>query len=55
MPDAIVNVGVTVGQSVNADSTLLSLDAVKMETHVAADRVQTKELLVALRAVGGWG
>ncbi len=62
MPGAIVNVG----QRVNAGSTLLSLEAMKMETRVAADRdaeveavygaagdrVQAKELLVVLRAVG---
>jgi pyruvate carboxylase len=66
MPGAIVSVAVTVGQRVNAGSTLLSLEAMKMETHVAADRdaeveavyvvsgdrVQAKELLVVLRAVG---
>jgi pyruvate carboxylase len=66
MPGAIVNVAVAVGQRVNAGSTLLSLEAMKMETHVAADRdaeveavyvvsgdrVQAKELLVVLRAVG---
>jgi pyruvate carboxylase len=52
---------------VKGGSTLLSLEAMKMETHVAADRaaevkavyvvsgdrVQAKELLVVLRAVGG--
>ena len=37
-PGAIVNVAVTVGQRVNAGSTLLSLEAMKMEPHVAADR-----------------
>jgi pyruvate carboxylase len=68
MPGAIVNVAVVVvvGQRVNAGSTLLSLEAMKRETHVAADRdaeveavyvvagdrVQAKELLVVLRAVG---
>jgi pyruvate carboxylase len=70
MPGAIVNVAVVVvvgqRQRVNAGSTLLSLEAMKMETHVAADRdaeveavyvvsgdrVQAKELLVVLRAVG---
>ena len=65
IPGAIVNV--VVGQRVNAGSTLLSLEAMKVETHVAADRdaeveavyvvagdrVQAKELLVVLRAVGG--
>jgi pyruvate carboxylase len=38
MPGASVNVAVAVGQRVNAGSTLLSLEAMKMETHVAADR-----------------
>jgi pyruvate carboxylase len=69
MPIGSVNVAVTVtvGLRVNAGSTLLSLEAMKMETPVAADhdaeeetvyvvsgdRVQAKELLVVLRAVGG--
>ena len=67
MPGAIVNVAVTPGQRVNAGSTLLALEAMKMETHVTADRdaeveavlveagdrVQAKELLIVLRAVGG--
>ncbi len=63
MPGGIVSVAVTVGQHVNAGSTLLSLEAMKMETHVAADRdaeveavhvapgdrVQAKDLLILLR------
>ena len=63
MPGAIVNVAVTVGQRVSAGSTLLSLEAMKVETHVAADRdaeveavhvapgdrVQAKELLIVLK------
>ena len=66
MPGAIVNVAVTPGQRVNAGSTLLALEAMKMETHVTADReaeveavlvaagdrVQAKELLIVLRAAG---
>lgn len=66
MPGAIVNVAVSVGQRVSSGSTLFSLEAMKMETHVASDRdaeveavygvagdrVQAKELLVVLRAVG---
>jgi pyruvate carboxylase len=65
MPGAIVNVAVAVGQRVAAGSTLFSLEAMKMETHVAADReavvdavhaapgdrVQAKDLVVVLRAV----
>jgi pyruvate carboxylase len=67
MPGAIVNVAVAVGQRIGAGSTLLSLEAMKMETHVTADRdavveavhvkpgdrVQAKELLIVLRAVSG--
>ena len=66
MPGAIVNVAVAVGQRVSAGSTLLALEAMKMETHVTADRdaeveavlvaagdrVQAKELLIVLKAVG---
>ncbi|MBL8350160.1 MAG: pyruvate carboxylase [Burkholderiaceae bacterium] len=65
MPGAIVNVAVAPGQRVSAGSTLLSLEAMKMETHVAADRdaeveavhvapgdrVQAKDLLIVLRPV----
>jgi pyruvate carboxylase len=64
MPGAIVNVAVAVGQRVGAGSTLLSLEAMKMETHVTADRdalveavhiapgdrVQAKDLLIVLKA-----
>ena len=63
MPGAIVSVAVVAGQRVSAGSTLLSLEAMKMETHVAADRdakveavhaapgdrVQAKDLLIILR------
>ncbi len=63
MPGSIVTVAVTVGQTVVAGSTRLALEAMKMETHVAAerdaeveailvapgDRVQAKELLIVLR------
>ncbi|MBL8361555.1 MAG: pyruvate carboxylase [Rubrivivax sp.] len=63
MPGAIVSVAVVPGQRVGAGSTLLALEAMKMETHVTADReaiveqvlvapgdrVQAKELLVVLK------
>ncbi|MFM2056750.1 MAG: hypothetical protein RLY71_1135 [Pseudomonadota bacterium] len=63
MPGAIVSVAVQPGQRVSAGSTLLALEAMKMETHVAADRdaeveavlvapgdrVQAKDLLIVLR------
>ena len=53
------------GQRVSAGSTLLALEAMKMETHVAADRdaeveavlvapgdrVMAKDLLIVLRAI----
>ncbi len=66
MPGAIVSVAVAPGQRISAGSTLLSLEAMKMETHVAADRdaeveavhvvagdrVQAKELLIVLRPPG---
>jgi pyruvate carboxylase len=65
MPGAIVNVAVAVGQHISAGSTLLSLEAMKMETHVTADRdaqvetvhvapgdrVQAKDLLIVLKAL----
>ncbi len=38
MPGAIVTVAVTAGQHVRAGATLLSLEAMKMETHLTADR-----------------
>jgi len=66
MPGAIVSVAVAPGQRVAPGDTLLALEAMKMETHVAADRdavveavhvkpgerVQAKELLIVLRPVG---
>jgi pyruvate carboxylase len=65
MPGGIVSVAVQPGQRVSAGSTLLALEAMKMETHVSAerdaeveavhvapgDRVQAKDLLVVLRAL----
>jgi pyruvate carboxylase len=65
MPGAIVNVAVAVGQRISAGGTLLSLEAMKMETHVTADRdaeveavhiapgdrVQAKDLLIVLKAL----
>lgn len=67
MPGAIVSVAVSPGQRVAAGSTLLALEAMKMETHVTADReaevesvhaapgdrVQAKDLLVVLRPLAG--
>nr|WP_150696861.1 pyruvate carboxylase [Pandoraea terrae] len=64
MPGAIVTVPVAEGQTVHAGATLLSLEAMKMETHLAAerdgviervlvkpgDRVQAKDLLIVWRA-----
>ncbi|MFM8900846.1 MAG: pyruvate carboxylase [Burkholderiales bacterium] len=64
MPGGIVSVAVTVGQHITAGSTLLALEAMKMETHVTADRdgiveavlvvpgdrVQAKDLLVVLKS-----
>jgi pyruvate carboxylase len=63
MPGAIVSIAVAKGQRVSAGSTLLAMEAMKMETHVTADRdaeveqvlvepgdhVQAKELLLVLR------
>ncbi|ARU04270.1 pyruvate carboxylase [Comamonas serinivorans] len=60
MPGSIVHVAVTEGQRVKAGATLLSLEAMKMETHVQAerdgliarvlvkpgDRVSAKDLLI---------
>jgi len=65
MPGGIVSVAVKPGQRVSAGSTLLALEAMKMETHVAADRdaeveavlvapgdrVMAKDLLIVLRPV----
>lgn len=64
MPGSIVTVPVAAGQSVQAGATLLSLEAMKMETHLTAerdgviervlvkpgDRVQAKDLLIVWRA-----
>jgi pyruvate carboxylase len=66
MPGGIVSVAVQPGQRVRPGSALLALEAMKMETHVMADReaeveavlvapgdrVQAKDLLIVLRAVG---
>ncbi|WP_043421236.1 pyruvate carboxylase [Cupriavidus basilensis] len=63
MPGAVVTVAVKAGQRVSAGSTLVSLEAMKMETHLAAefdceieavhvapgDRVAAKDLLIVLR------
>jgi len=63
MPGAIVTIPVVPGQAVNAGATLLCLEAMKMETHVIAeragtidrvlvklgDRVQAKDLLIVWR------
>ena len=63
MPGAVVTVAVVAGQRVTAGATLLSLEAMKMETHVTADRdaeveavhvgpgdrVQAKDLMILLR------
>jgi len=60
MPGAIVTVAITAGQHVQAGATLLALEAMKMETHITAerdgviervlvkpgDRVQAKDLLI---------
>ena len=67
MPGAIVSVAVQPGQRIGAGSTLLALEAMKMETHVTADRdaeveavhiapgdrVQAKDLLIVLRPPAG--
>ena len=64
MPGAIVTVPVVAGQKVQAGATLLSLEAMKMETHIvterdgviervlvkSGDRVQAKDLLIVWRA-----
>ena len=64
MPGAIVTVPVAAGQHVQAGATLLSLEAMKMETHITAerdgvvervlvkpgDRVQAKDLLIVWQA-----
>lgn len=67
MPGSIVSVSVSAGQRVSPGSTLLALEAMKMETHVTADReavvesvhaapgdrVQAKDLLIVLKAMEG--
>jgi pyruvate carboxylase len=64
MPGAIVTVPVVAGQHVQAGATLLSLEAMKMEMHITAerdgviervlvkpaDRVQAKDLLILWRS-----
>ncbi|MDE2367718.1 MAG: pyruvate carboxylase [Burkholderiales bacterium] len=64
MPGGIVSVPVKAGQKVRAGSPLVALEAMKMETHIAAerdceiekvlvgpgDRVSAKDLLIVLRA-----
>ncbi len=64
MPGAIVTVAVTAGQHVQAGATVLSLEAMKMETHLTAERdsivervlvkpgerVQAKDLLIVWKA-----
>lgn len=63
MPGTIVTVPVTAGQAVKAGATLLSLEAMKMETHIVCERegvvdrvlikpgdqVQAKDLLIVWR------
>lgn len=65
MPGAVVTVAVAPGQTVQAGDTLLSLEAMKMETHIAAERkcrvervlvksgerVRAKDLLMVLSDV----
>ncbi|WP_213958158.1 pyruvate carboxylase [Variovorax sp. dw_954] len=64
MPGAIVTVPVQAGQAIQAGATLVSLEAMKMETHIVAerdgviervlvkpgDRVQAKDLLLEWKA-----
>jgi pyruvate carboxylase len=64
MPGSIVTVSVQPGQRVSAGTTLVALEAMKMETHLAAerdceiaavhvhpgDRVAAKDLLIELKA-----
>ena len=66
MPGSVVTVAVRPGQCVSAGGTLLALEAMKMETHIAADRdceiaevlvhagerVAAKDQLIALKASG---
>jgi pyruvate/2-oxoglutarate dehydrogenase complex dihydrolipoamide acyltransferase (E2) component len=67
MPGSIVGVAVQSVQRVSAGSTLIAMEAMKMETHIAAqrdcviaavyvqpgDRVAAKDLLVELEAANG--
>lgn len=66
MPGSVVTVAVQAGQRVTAGSTLLALEAMKMETHITAerdceiaevyvhpgDRVAAKDLLIMLKDRG---
>jgi pyruvate carboxylase len=66
MPGSVVTVAVQAGQRVTAGSTLIALEAMKMETHIAAehdceiaevhvhpgDRVAAKDLLITLKERG---
>lgn len=66
MPGSVVTVAVKAGQKVSAGSTLVSIEAMKMETHIAAehdceveavyaapgDRVLAKDLLILLKRPG---
>jgi pyruvate carboxylase len=48
MPGSIASVGVTVGQKVNAGDLMLTIEAMKMETGIHADRAGViKALYVA--------
>jgi pyruvate carboxylase len=65
MPGAVVTVAVQPGQRVSAGSALVSLEAMKMETHIAAerdceiaavhvrpgDRVAAKDLLIEFKDI----
>ncbi|KHK55801.1 pyruvate carboxylase [Ralstonia sp. A12] len=65
MPGSVVTVAVTPGQRVSAGTTLLALEAMKMETHITAernceiaavhvqvgDRVAAKDLLIELKVI----
>lgn len=64
MPGSVVTVAVQPGQRVTAGTTLIALEAMKMETHIAAERdceiaavhvkpgerVAAKDLLIELKA-----
>ena len=45
MPGSIASVGVTVGQKVNAGDLMLTIEAMKMETGIHADRAGTIKAL----------